>query len=118
MTVWEEAMLVGQVCKVALETHRTQRQSQHWLLSLASRLGMRPSRHTLPACGANSWKEPVPSPPTQAVVLWLLCCWMPHRPPPHGLSSQHSEPPISVTTGYPEGPDQLCPPWANPPHPS
>lgn len=43
MPVWGEDMLVGQVCKVALETHGRQRQSQHWLPSLAPRLGMRPS---------------------------------------------------------------------------
>lgn len=69
MPVWEEGMLVGQVCKVALETHK--RQSQQWLLSLAPRLWPKTFMHTLPVWDANLWKEPVPSPPTQAVAL---CC--------------------------------------------
>lgn len=76
--------------------------------TLAALTGSMPwQMHTLPVWSANLWKEPVPSLPTQAVPLLVLCCWMPHQPPPHGLLSQQSQPPISDTTTYPEGPGQL-----------
>lgn len=62
MPVWEEDMLVGQVCKVALETQK--RQSQHWLLSLAPRLGTRPSctpyQYRVQTCGKSLFPAPPP----------------------------------------------------------
>lgn len=70
--------------------------------------------HTLPVWGANLWKEPIPSPPTQAVALWVLCCWRHHQSSPHGLLSQQSQPPTSDTTAYPAGPGPALPALGKP----